>query len=94
MTQTSHREDDSTDARLLRPAEVVRILGVSRSWLYLAAAEDRIPHLRLGGPSGPLRFRHEDISAWLDACRRSWMPGDSFGRTTERAARHDPRPAA
>jgi excisionase family DNA binding protein len=41
---------------LLRPGEVAVMLGVSRSWLYEAAKDGRVPCVRLGGPDGPLRF--------------------------------------
>src|SRR3712207_8751414 len=48
---------DFADGQLLRPAEVIDLLGVSRSWLYDAAKAGRIPCIRLGGPDGPVRFR-------------------------------------
>jgi excisionase family DNA binding protein len=41
---------------LLRPADVARKLGVSRTWLYDAARDGRVPAVRIGGPTGPLRF--------------------------------------
>lgn len=47
--------------RLLKPGDVTALLGVSRSWLYAAAAGGRIPAIRLGGPEGPLRFVPEDL---------------------------------
>lgn len=73
--------------RLLRPAEVARMLGVSRSWLYQAAADGHVPSIRLGGPSGPLRFVPDDLEAWLVAARSAWRPADSGPRTIRRAAR-------
>jgi excisionase family DNA binding protein len=63
--------------RLLRPVEVARRLGVSRSWLYQAAADGRIPSLRLGTSDGPLRFVAEDIERWLQESRARWSPGRS-----------------
>jgi excisionase family DNA binding protein len=60
---------------LLRPLEVCQLLGVSRSWLYTAAHEGRIPSVRLGAPDGPLRFIPADIEAWLQNARASWAPG-------------------
>jgi excisionase family DNA binding protein len=33
---------------LLKPADVARRLGVSRSWLYEAAKHGRVPCVRLG----------------------------------------------
>ncbi len=41
---------------LLKPMQIAERWGVSRSWVYGAAEEGRIPHLRLGGARGPLRF--------------------------------------
>jgi excisionase family DNA binding protein len=54
---------------LLKPSDVVQILGVSRSWLYDAAKSGRIPCVRLGGDDGPVRFRPDEIAAWLEAGR-------------------------
>lgn len=50
---------------LLKPTEVAKLLAVSRSWLYAAAADGRIPSVRLGGPEGPLRFVQSDLTDWL-----------------------------
>ena len=58
-----------TDVTLLRPCDVVKMLGVSRSWLYDAAKSGRIPCVRLGGDDGPVRFRPDDVEAWLEASR-------------------------
>ena len=63
---------------LLKPAEVAALLRVSRSWVYAAAEDGRLPSVRLGGPEGPLRFMRADIRSWLDEARRTWLPG---GRT-------------
>jgi predicted DNA-binding transcriptional regulator AlpA len=54
---------------LLRPAEVLRILKVSKSWLYDAAKSGRIPCVRLGGPDGPLRFERAVIQALIRQSR-------------------------
>jgi excisionase family DNA binding protein len=70
-------ETADTRARLLRPVEVSRRLGVSRSWLYEAAKQGRVPCVRLGGPDGPIRFVEDDLAAWLDAARAGWRPTDS-----------------
>ena len=67
------------------------MLGVSRSWLYAAAADGRIPSVRLGGPQGPLRFVAGDIEAWLEQARAGWQPGGvAHGRASAcpRPARH------
>ena len=75
------------DADLLKPTDVARRLGVSRSWVYDAAAGGRIPCVRLGGPDGPLRFLPEDIETWLENARRNWLPGETSKQVTRRAAR-------
>ncbi len=72
---------------LLRPAEVCRLLGVSRSWLYQAAIDGRIPSVRLGGPDGPVRFDPEELERWLEAARGGWRPLDTGAETLRRAAR-------
>src|SRR4051794_40788241 len=38
---------------LLKPSEVARRLGVSRTWLYAAAKDGRIRSIRIGDPDGP-----------------------------------------
>ncbi|MDP9344409.1 MAG: helix-turn-helix domain-containing protein [Actinomycetota bacterium] len=65
---------------LLRPTEVARRLGVSRTWLYDAAKTGRIPSVRIGGPTGPLRFVEDDVERWLDEARAAWRPGSSRSR--------------
>ncbi len=47
--------------RFLRPAEVCKTLSVSRSWLYEAAREGRIPSGRRCGPDGPRRFPEDQL---------------------------------
>jgi excisionase family DNA binding protein len=59
-------------------------LGVSRTWLYTAAKDGRIPSVRIGGPDGPLRFVPEDLEAWLDEARAAWRPGDKSAATLRR----------
>jgi excisionase family DNA binding protein len=61
--------------QLLKPSEVVRYLGTSRSWVYDAAKRGDIPSIRLGTPDGPLRFIEADIEAWLNDARARWQPG-------------------
>lgn len=73
-------------ADLLRPAEVAQMLGVSRSWLYGAAKDGRIPCVRLGGSDGPLRFVERDLLEWLERARACWRPGESSATTLRRAA--------
>ena len=79
---------------LLKPVDVARRLGVSRSWLYAAAADGRIPCVRLGAPDGPIRFLTADLESWLDAARAAWRPGDSSAATLRRIDRRDSSAAA
>ena len=60
---------------LLRPSDVAARLGVSRTWLYDAAKDGRIPSIRLGAPDGPLRFAPDDLRDWIDENRAAWRPG-------------------
>jgi len=52
---------DSFD-RLISVKELMRLLGVSRSWVYDAAARGIIPSIRVGSM---LRFDMNAIRAWL-----------------------------
>src|SRR5437588_2813436 len=72
---------------LLKPGEVARRLQVSRTWLYDAAKDGRIPSVRLGGADGPVRFVEEDIEQWLERARQAWRPGESGAQTLRRARR-------
>lgn len=74
---------------LLKPSEVAQRLGVSRSWLYAAAADGRIPAVRLGGPDGPLRFVAADLEAWIDEARSAFRPVDAPAAALRRAAGRD-----
>jgi excisionase family DNA binding protein len=72
---------------LLKPTDLARLLGVSRSWLYDAAKAGRIPSIRIGGEQGPLRFVPEDIERWLDDARAAWTPGRPTVVTCDPVAR-------
>ena len=72
---------------LLKPSEVARMLQVSRTWLYDAAKDGRIPSVRLGGTDGPVRFVEEDVEEWLERARQAWRPGESGAQTLQRARR-------
>jgi excisionase family DNA binding protein len=62
---------ETTD--LLKPADVARRLKVSRSWVYDAAADGRLPSIRLGAPDGPLRFVPADLERWIEDARARAM---------------------
>jgi excisionase family DNA binding protein len=60
----------SSDLSILKPSEVASLLRVSRAWIYQAAADGRLPSIRLGDAAGaPLRFVREDIEAWIADAR-------------------------
>ena len=72
------------DTSLLTPSEVALRLGVSRSWLYAAAKQGRIPCVRLGGDNGPVRFLEAELAAWLRRARPERSPG---GRSSDNTSR-------
>ena len=73
-------------ADLLKPVDVCKQLNVSRAWVYRAAADGRIPSLRLGGPDGPLRFEPGEIEARIARARAAWRPADSSTATLRRVS--------
>jgi predicted DNA-binding transcriptional regulator AlpA len=60
---------DFADGQLLRPADVIDLLGVSRSWLYDVAKSGRIACVRRGGPAGPVRFSARELEPWIERSR-------------------------
>jgi excisionase family DNA binding protein len=72
------------DTSLLTPSEVALRLGVSRSWIYAAAKQGRIPCVRLGGGDGPVRFVEAELAAWLLRSRPERSPGGSSSDATVR----------
>jgi excisionase family DNA binding protein len=79
---------------LLKPTDLARRLGVSRSWLYDAAKTGRIPSIRIGGEEGPLRFVSEDIDRWIDQAWAGWCPGRPAVVTRDSANMRRRRPDA
>ena len=73
-----------SELQLLKPSDVARRLSVSRSWVYGAASDGRIPSLRLGGPDGPLRFIETDIEEWIAQARDEWQPGTGASQVNSR----------
>ena len=74
---------------LLTPTEAKQLLRDSRSWLYEAAKDGRIPAIRLGGSDGPVRFIRADLLTHIEAARQQWHPA----RTSATALRTFGRPA-
>lgn len=64
----------TTTPELLTATEAMELLRVSRTWLYDAAKDGRIPSIRLGGPGGPVRFVRDDLLGHIERARRSWSP--------------------
>jgi excisionase family DNA binding protein len=83
--------DGPSGIDLLKPSEVATLLRVSRTWLYDAAKQGRIPSIRIGGEEGPLRFHPDDIEHWVNDARAAWSPGRSAQPTaTVRPAQRVP----
>lgn len=78
------------DDNLLKPSELARKLGVSRSWLYDAAKTGRVPSIRIGGADGPLRFIPEDIARWIDDARSVHGERKPQAAAFERRREHPP----
>lgn len=58
--------------RLLNVKELMALWGVSRTWVYDAAARGEIPSIRLGSM---LRFDSEEVDSWLRQ-HRNRAPGE------------------
>ena len=84
LIPTRPADDDALPASLLRPGDVARRLAVSRSWVYQAAMDGRLPAIRLGGPDGPLRFVADDIDNCIAQAREAWRPTDTAARALHR----------
>jgi excisionase family DNA binding protein len=82
--------DRTSEIGLLKLAEVATRLRVSRTWLYDAAKQGRIPSIRIGGEYGPLRFHPEDIERWVDDARAAWGPGRPSQPTSVAQPSHPP----
>jgi excisionase family DNA binding protein len=51
---------------LLTAEQVAEMLQVPKAWMYEAAREHRIPHVKLGRY---IRFEHEQLDTWLETMR-------------------------
>jgi excisionase family DNA binding protein len=74
---------------LLTVSEVRALLKTSRSWVYDAVRLRRLPHVRLGGPDGPIRFLASDIAAHIRGGRIERRP-DEADATPRRDDRESP----
>ena len=60
-------EDNRINERILRLAEVMAIVGLSRSTIYAWIAEESFPrYIRLGGKS--VGWKYSEIMAWVEKC--------------------------
>jgi excisionase family DNA binding protein len=57
------------DEDMLNATEVAELVGVQADTIRDWAQAGKIPHFKLGGPTGVLRFRRGDITDWLDRQR-------------------------
>ena len=65
---------DPSTTRLLTVPEVAEWLRISTSLVYQLADAGKLPVHRIGNGRGTIRFRPEDIEAYLDACRTENCP--------------------
>jgi predicted DNA-binding transcriptional regulator AlpA len=66
----------SETPNLLTAAQAMKLLNVSRAWLYKAASDGRVPSIHVGGPDGPLRFVEQDLLDHIERARAAWQPGE------------------
>jgi excisionase family DNA binding protein len=59
------------DDRLLTADEIATWLAVPVSWVHESARAGSLPSLQIGRYR---RFRHDDVTAWLDTCKRGGRP--------------------
>jgi excisionase family DNA binding protein len=78
--------EPTNDPEILTPAEATQLLRVSRTWLYQAAQDGRIPAIRLGGPAGPVRFVRADLLEHIERARQRWHPAASGAAVLREAA--------
>jgi excisionase family DNA binding protein len=81
----SERDSDVSD-RLQTAKEIAEFLSVPESWVQEQARAGNIPHYRLGRY---VRFRVEEILAWLDECRTAGRPARlrRYGSRTDNSPR-------
>jgi excisionase family DNA binding protein len=64
-------DNRSEQRSLLDVASLAEYLGVSRSWVYQAAANGELPVVRIGSL---LRFEPQAVQAWLRARSERELP--------------------
>jgi excisionase family DNA binding protein len=62
---------------VLTARQVAELLGLNRATIYKLAAARQLPHLRIGGA---VRFRREDVEAFVARCYRPARAGAGESR--------------
>jgi excisionase family DNA binding protein len=74
--------DPGSAHSLLTATQLAERFAVSRTWVYQAVEDDRLPYVQLGD-GGAIRFDADEIDQWLEAQRR-WLdtrPARRLGAT-------------
>lgn len=68
---------------LLSVTEVVRLLGMKKSWVYARVMSGELPVVRL--PGGRIKFDPADIAAWIEKQKRrpATLLSIELGRTKD-----------
>ena len=61
--------DETKNSNLLTVKDVAARLNVSSSLVYQIVEGGKLPVHRIGNGRGSIRFRSEDIEAYVDECR-------------------------
>jgi excisionase family DNA binding protein len=67
-------EEQVPSKQLLTVSDVAEWLNVSGSLVYQLVESKKIPVCRIGNGRGAIRFRHEDIEAYIASCVDRRMP--------------------
>ena len=59
-----------SDPRIIRLPEVLRLTGLSRSWIYSAQASGRFPSALQLGPRA-VGWKTSDVEAWISSRERT-----------------------
>lgn len=65
---------------MLNSAEVAGMLGVTMETVYKLCKRGRIAHYRFGPDGGAIRFKPEDVEAYIVSCRRVVKPRVTINR--------------
>jgi excisionase family DNA binding protein len=77
-----------SEANWLDVKQAAERLGLSRSIVYQLAASGKLAHYKIGPNGGRIRFRPEDIAAYLEGCR---VGGPAPPAPTPKRPRYQPK---